>query len=104
MNEQEKQISSIEKQIHEIANELDHIQVLQKEKSRKFEEVKSKRFGLFTVFFLKVKEMVERVYADLTQDQEGKTLLYLENKLEPYNNGVVFVATPPTKRFTYDTE
>ena len=29
-------------------------------------------------------------------------MLHLENVNEPFNNGVIYSPTPPTKRFVYD--
>ena len=60
-------------------------------------------------FFNKMKELIEKVYLELTKDLNGdymggKSFLYLENKQEPFNGGVIYNPTPPNKRFTYDTE
>lgn len=79
----------------------------QKEKDRKFQDLKTKRQNAFNTFFEKMRTTIEYVYQQLTKNVDdfgGKTLLYLENKTEPYNGGIIFNPTPPNKRFTYDSE
>ena len=54
-----------------------------------------------------MKENLEKTYRDLTKCDVsfgGKSLIYLENKKEPYLGGIIFNPTPPNKRFTYDSE
>ena len=58
--------------------------------------------------FSQIRENIEKIYNDLTVDNNddlgGRAILYLENKNEPFNGGVIFNPTPPNKRFTYDLE
>lgn len=58
-------------------------------------------------FFDKVKETLRQSYEILTEIQPGvagKADLYLENSQVPFDHGIYFTPTPPTKRFIYDLE
>lgn len=56
-----------------------------------------------------MKEIIDKVYKYLTKTDKqpesgGTALLYLENNDEPFEGGVIFNATPPSKRYVYDIE
>lgn len=58
-------------------------------------------------FFDKVKEALRKAYEILTEIQpgvSGKADMYLENTQVPFDHGIYFTPTPPTKRFIYDLE
>eukprot|EP01102_Stenamoeba_stenopodia_P012094 TRINITY_DN3779_c0_g1_i1.p1 TRINITY_DN3779_c0_g1~~TRINITY_DN3779_c0_g1_i1.p1 ORF type:complete len:1214 (-),score=376.16 TRINITY_DN3779_c0_g1_i1:27-3668(-) len=78
-----------------------------KDAAKKFTDVKTKRYELFTKAFEKISKSVDHVYGTLTQRKSrsdgqivhGTAYLTLENQDEPYNGGIKYYAMPPTQRF-----
>lgn len=68
-----------------------------------FQEVKDKRFELFSKAFSHISEQISPIYKELTQDaalpRGGQAFLDMEDGDEPYLSGIKYHAMPPLKRF-----
>ncbi|KAK3174419.1 hypothetical protein OEA41_001665 [Lepraria neglecta] len=68
-----------------------------------FQEVKEKRFELFSKAFSHISEQIGPIYKDLTRDASlpmgGQAYLDMEDGDEPYLDGIKYHAMPPLKRF-----
>ena len=59
------------------------------------------------VFFDKLKGILRQAYEALTETQSGvagKADLYMENSELPFDHGIYYMPTPPTKRMIYDLD
>lgn len=83
----------------------DFTKVRQKENKavEKFNELKEKRYELFTEAFNHISGQIDFIYKELTKSAAsplgGSAYLTLEDEDEPYNAGIKYHAMPPMKRF-----
>ncbi|KAK6460126.1 structural maintenance of chromosome protein 1, partial [Scheffersomyces coipomensis] len=69
----------------------------------KFQEVRNKRYDVFTNAFNHISGEIDGIYKELTKSRTspvgGSAYLTLEDEEEPYNSGIKYHAMPPMKRF-----
>ena len=66
--------------------------------TERFNFIKQKRHNKFMTAFTKITESIDKIYKELT-DRASTATLTLENREEPYSEGIKYTAIPPNKRF-----
>ncbi|KAK7345769.1 hypothetical protein VNO77_16380 [Canavalia gladiata] len=86
-----------------VTEEFEAIRKEEKEKAKKFNEVKQKRYDLFMDAFNHISGNIDKIYKQLTKSSThplgGTAYLNLENDDDPFLHGIKYTAMPPTKRF-----
>ncbi|KAF4095027.1 hypothetical protein G5714_024105 [Onychostoma macrolepis] len=67
--------------------------------SQEFEQVKSKRFHLFSQCFEHVSVVIDQIYKKLCRNASAQAILSAENPNEPYLDGINYNCVAPGKRF-----
>ncbi|KAL0155631.1 hypothetical protein M9458_049894, partial [Cirrhinus mrigala] len=67
--------------------------------SQEFEQVKSKRFHLFSKCFEHVSVVIDQIYKKLCRNASAQAILTAENPNEPYLDGINYNCVAPGKRF-----
>uniref|UniRef100_A0A673MSX8 Structural maintenance of chromosomes protein n=1 Tax=Sinocyclocheilus rhinocerous TaxID=307959 RepID=A0A673MSX8_9TELE len=67
--------------------------------SQEFEQVKSKRFHLFSQCFEHVSVIIDQIYKKLCRNTSAQAILSAENPNEPYLDGINYNCVAPGKRF-----
>ncbi|XP_043084772.1 structural maintenance of chromosomes protein 1B [Puntigrus tetrazona] len=67
--------------------------------SQEFEQVKSKRFNLFSQCFEHVSVIIDQIYKKLCRNSSAQAILSAENPNEPYLDGINYNCVAPGKRF-----
>uniref|UniRef100_A0A671LYU1 Structural maintenance of chromosomes protein n=1 Tax=Sinocyclocheilus anshuiensis TaxID=1608454 RepID=A0A671LYU1_9TELE len=67
--------------------------------SQEFEQVKSKRFHLFSQCFEHVSVVIDQIYKKLCRNTSAQAILSAENPNEPYLDGINYNCVAPGKRF-----
>uniref|UniRef100_A0A3B4BVL7 Structural maintenance of chromosomes protein n=1 Tax=Pygocentrus nattereri TaxID=42514 RepID=A0A3B4BVL7_PYGNA len=66
---------------------------------REFEQVKAKRFSLFSQCFEHVSVAINQIYKQLCRNDSAQAILSAENPDEPYLDGISYNCVAPGKRF-----
>lgn len=67
--------------------------------SQEFEQVKAKRFHLFSQCFEHVSIVIDQIYKKLCRNASAQAILSAENPNEPYLDGINYNCVAPGKRF-----
>uniref|UniRef100_A0A672Q8R3 Structural maintenance of chromosomes protein 1B-like n=1 Tax=Sinocyclocheilus grahami TaxID=75366 RepID=A0A672Q8R3_SINGR len=67
--------------------------------SQEFEQVKSKRFHLFSQCFEHMSVVIDQIYKKLCRNTSAQAILSAENPNEPYLDGINYNCVAPGKRF-----
>ncbi|XP_067235482.1 structural maintenance of chromosomes protein 1B isoform X1 [Chanodichthys erythropterus] len=67
--------------------------------SQEFEQVKAKRFHLFSQCFERVSIVIDQIYKNLCRNTSAQAILSAENPNEPYLDGINYNCVAPGKRF-----
>ncbi|KAK9952238.1 hypothetical protein ABG768_018091 [Culter alburnus] len=67
--------------------------------SQEFEQVKAKRFHLFSQCFERVSIVIDQIYKNLCRNASAQAILSAENPNEPYLDGINYNCVAPGKRF-----
>ncbi|KAL0968626.1 hypothetical protein UPYG_G00269310 [Umbra pygmaea] len=67
--------------------------------NHEFEQVKAKRFRLFSQCFEHVTLVIDQIYKQLCRNNSAQAILSAENPDEPYLNGINYNCIAPGKRF-----
>ncbi|XP_067090421.1 structural maintenance of chromosomes protein 1B [Osmerus mordax] len=67
--------------------------------SQEFEQVKAKRFHLFSQCFEHVSIVIDQIYKQLCRNTSAQAILGAENPDEPYLGGISYNCVAPGKRF-----
>ena len=111
-NIQTAHLLEVEKnKVERVTNELvilqEEITVLfaqEKELRVRLEEVSSVRKKTLLELLEMLQTRISRVYKHTYKDERANATFMLENNALPFADGIVFTATPPTKKFTIGTE
>ncbi|XP_051545769.1 structural maintenance of chromosomes protein 1B [Myxocyprinus asiaticus] len=66
---------------------------------QEFEQVKAKRFHLFSQCFEQVSVIIDQIYKKLCRNASAQAILSAENPNEPYLDGINYNCVAPGKRF-----
>mmetsp|Transcript_2185 Transcript_2185/g.5451 ORF Transcript_2185/g.5451 Transcript_2185/m.5451 type:complete len:1077 (-) Transcript_2185:247-3477(-) len=98
--EQYEQIK--EKERHH-AEELEATKAEAKRATEAFNQLRARRYQLFTTAFDHISLSIDPIYKELTKSKShqlgGTAYLSLENPDEPFLHGIKYTAMPPSKRF-----
>lgn len=67
--------------------------------------MRQRRKELFEDLFDRVDKELNILYPKLTENQDkvgGTVLLYMENKEEPFEGGLIYTPNPPNKKYIFD--
>ena len=108
-NEKElnSKVGKFEEKIRDVKAKIQDATSLHDDLQKEFDEVKKQRIEAFNKFFDRFSDAIDTNYKLLTKRKDnfgGKALIYKENQNEPYNGGIYYSATPPSKKFVYDVE
>ncbi|XP_055049149.2 structural maintenance of chromosomes protein 1B isoform X2 [Misgurnus anguillicaudatus] len=67
--------------------------------NQEFEQVKAKRFNLFSQCFEHVSVIIDQIYKKLCRNSSAQAILSAENPNEPYLGGINYNCVAPGKRF-----
>ncbi|XP_035280729.1 structural maintenance of chromosomes protein 1B isoform X1 [Anguilla anguilla] len=67
--------------------------------SQEFEQIKAKRFRLFSQCFEHVSIIIDQIYKELCRNSSAQAILGAENPDEPYLDGINYNCVAPGKRF-----
>ncbi|XP_036374115.1 structural maintenance of chromosomes protein 1B [Megalops cyprinoides] len=67
--------------------------------TQEFEQVKAKRFRLFSQCFEHVSVIIDQIYKELCRNSSAQAILAAENPDEPYLGGINYNCVAPGKRF-----
>ncbi|KAA0724484.1 Structural maintenance of chromosomes protein 1B [Triplophysa tibetana] len=67
--------------------------------SQEFEQVKTKRFNLFSQCFEHISVVIDQIYKRLCRNTSAQAILSAENPNEPYLGGINYNCVAPGKRF-----
>ncbi|KAJ8262036.1 hypothetical protein GJAV_G00161360 [Gymnothorax javanicus] len=67
--------------------------------SQEFEQIKAKRFHLFSHCFEHVSVVIDQIYKELCRNSSAQAILGAENPDEPYLDGINYNCIAPGKRF-----
>lgn len=98
-----ERLDDAERRLREIDQDVEEGRVKSKKAKEAFEQVKRKRYELFSKAFNHISGQIDRIYKELTRTSTfplgGTANLSLEDEIEPYSDGVNYHVMPPMKRF-----
>jgi structural maintenance of chromosome 1 len=97
----------IEKAIRGGIEEIEEITKERKKLTEELELFRKDRAEVLVNFVNIVKSYLKSSYEMLTEQEDGSTgtvNFHMESEDEPFEHGIYFTPTPPTKRFVYDLE
>jgi len=99
-----ERLESVENRLRSTEQDFQESRSAMKRAKDAFDEVKSKRYDLFTKAFTHIQEQISTVYKDLTRTDAyplgGQAYLDIEEDTDqPYLTGIKYHAMPPLKRF-----
>ena len=95
----------IQKRIDNLTEELDHLREHRAQQTQELEKIRKDRSLILINFINVLKKNLDVSYKILTELENGlagNIDLHIENSDYPFDYGVYFSPTPPTKRFVYD--
>lgn len=99
-----ERLESVETRLKQTDQEYEDSKVAAHKAKEAFNEIKTKRYDLFSKAFGHIQEQISHVYKDLTRSEAyplgGQAYLDIEEDTDvPYLSGIKYHAMPPLKRF-----
>ncbi|KAG9271969.1 structural maintenance of chromosomes protein 1B [Astyanax mexicanus] len=94
-----EKMREVRESFHEVLSAFESSTIISKKCNQEFEQVKAKRFHLFSKCFEHVSVAVNQIYKQLCRNDSALAILSAENPDEPYLDGISYNCVAPGKRF-----
>lgn len=94
-----EKIREVKDSYREVLDAFDISTITTKKRNQEFEQVKAKRFHLFSQCFEHVSVVIDQIYKKLCRNASAQAILSAENPNEPYLDGINYNCVAPGKRF-----
>ncbi|CAD8094951.1 unnamed protein product [Paramecium primaurelia] len=95
----------LETNIESLGRSIKELQNREAELSDQLVQTQQLRKDRFDKLFDRVEKEIKILYQKLTENQNrvgGTVLLYMENKEEPFEGGLIYTPNPPNKKYIFD--
>lgn len=97
-------IEHISEKLKDLQKTMTDLFSREKELKTRLEDISSKRTNILLSFLTPLSLIIPNFYKLVNCDERASASFIIENPFKPFLNGVIFNATPPTKKFSIGTE
>lgn len=101
----DEKYASLDTDITNISNQLKALFEQENSLNDTLADLKRKRKSKFDTLFERVDRELKTFYFKLTETSNkigGNVILYVENKEEPFEAGIIYTPNPPNKKYIFD--
>ncbi|KAM9815022.1 structural maintenance of chromosomes protein 1B [Syngnathus typhle] len=95
----EEKLREVEDKLQDVTDAFRASTFVTRKCQQEFEEVKAKRFHLFSHCFDHVSSVIDSIYKRLCRNKSAQAILSADNPEEPYLGGINYSCVAPGKRF-----